>query len=118
MSTTSSDLHLGLVKLGSMFSIEANGYSAAAESDLDLISANAGDDRRVQQLRQLLLSQLDLIQKQSEVILTKEQIIKELKRDNEVLQKRVASLEQAEKFTKAKSGAKIISIIKKEDPTD
>ena len=64
----SSELHLGLVKLGTMFPLEE-----------DLISANAGDDRRVQQLRQLLLSQLDLIQKQSEAIVTKDNHIKELK---------------------------------------
>lgn len=99
MSAASSDLHLGLVKLGSMFSIE---------QDLDLISANAGDDRRVQQLRQLLLSQLDLIQKQSEVILTKDQIIKELKRDNEALQKRVAILETATEKIKTKHQQKFI----------
>ena len=68
----SSELHLGLVKLGTMFPLEE-----------DLISANAGDDRRVQQLRQLLLSQLDLIQKQSEAIVTKDNHIKELKRENE-----------------------------------
>ena len=52
----SSDLHLGLVKLGNSVPVQ------------DLIKANANDDRRVQHLRQLLLSQLDLIQKQSEVI--------------------------------------------------
>merc|ERR1712141_900039 len=71
----SSDLtQLSLVK---MFALDQ------PEQDLDLIqSANAGkggnDDRRVQQLRQLLLSQLDLIQKQSEVIVAKDQQLKEL----------------------------------------
>merc|ERR1711890_213284 len=72
----SSDLtQLSLVK---MFALEQ------PEQDLDLIqSANAGnDDRRVQQLRQLLLSQLDLIQKQSEVIVAKDQQLKELKNQN------------------------------------
>jgi len=80
----SSELHLGLVKLGTMFPLEE-----------DLISANAGDDRRVQQLRQLLLSQLDLIQKQSEAIVTKDNHIKELKRENESLKKKVTSLEKS-----------------------
>ena len=70
----SSDLHLGLVKLGNPVPVP------------DLIKANASDDRRVKQLRQLLLSQLDLIHKQSEVIAAKDQQIKELKRENESLQ--------------------------------
>jgi len=57
-------------------------------------SANAAkaagkDDRRVQQLRQLLLSQLDLIQKQSEVIVAKDHQLKELKIENESLQIKV-----------------------------
>ena len=70
----SSDLHLGLVKLGSPVPIP------------DLIKANANDNRHDKQLRQLLLSQLDLIHKQSEVIAAKDQQIKELKRQNENLQ--------------------------------
>lgn len=83
MSTT-SELHLGLVKLGTMFPFEE-----------DIISANAGDDRRVQQLRQLLLSQLDLIQKQSEAIVAKDHAIKELKRENDSLKKKVNTLEKS-----------------------
>merc|ERR1712039_274907 len=69
------------------------------EQDLDLIkSANTGnDDRRVQQLRQLLLSQLDLIQKQSEVIVAKDQQLKELKIQNESLQVKVGDLSTPEK---------------------
>ena len=68
-------------------------FALDPEKDLDLISANAGnDDRRVQQLRQLLLSQLDLIQKQSEVIVAKDQQLKELRRENEQMQIRVATL--------------------------
>ena len=86
MSTTSSELHLGLVKLGAMFPFEE-----------DIISANASDDRRVQQLRQLLLSQLDLIQKQSESLVAKDHTIKELKRENEGLKKKVTSLEKSAK---------------------
>ena len=86
MTTTTSELHLGLVKLGSMFPFEE-----------DIISANAGDDRRVQQLRQLLLSQLDLIQKQSESLVAKDHTIKELKRENEALKKKVTSLEKSAK---------------------
>merc|ERR1712223_304137 len=79
----SSDLQLSLVK---MFALDP-------EKDLDLISANAGnDDRRVQQLRQLLLSQLDLIQKQSEVIVAKDQQLKELKNENETLIIKVGGL--------------------------
>ena len=69
------------------------------EQDLDLIkSANTGnDDRRVQQLRQLLLSQLDLIQKQSEVIVAKDQQLIELKIQNESLQVKVGDLSTPEK---------------------
>lgn len=97
MTTTTSELHLGLVKLGSMFPFEE-----------DIISANAGDDRRVQQLRQLLLSQLDLIQKQSESLVAKDHTIKELKRENEALKKKVTSLE--------KSAKKQAAVIAKADP--
>merc|ERR1712018_556950 len=93
----SSELHLGLVKLGTMFPLEE-----------DLISANAGDDRRVQQLRQLLLSQLDLIQKQSEAIVTKDNHIKELKRENEVLKKKVTSLEKSAAATSNKKTTVVV----------
>ena len=55
------------------------------------LSANAGnDDRRVQQLRQLLLSQLDLIQKQADVIVAKDQQIKDIRNENETLKIKVA----------------------------
>jgi len=87
----SSDLHLGLVKLGNSVPVQ------------DLIKANANDDRRVQHLRQLLLSQLDLIQKQSEVIAAKDQQIRELKRQNENLQ---SQLEQHPKSSKSRKQAK------------
>lgn len=85
----SSDLHLGLVKLGQV--------------NPDLIKANASDDRRVQHLRQLLLSQLDLIQKQSEVIASKDQQIRELKRQNETL---LESQEESQKPSKTRKQAK------------
>jgi male-specific lethal 1 len=56
------------------------------------LSANAGnDDRRVQQLRQLLLSQLDLIQKQADVIVAKDQQIKDIRNENETLKIKVAA---------------------------
>jgi len=88
------------------------------EKDLDLISANAGnDDRRVQQLRQLLLSQLDLIQKQSEVIVAKDQQIKEIKKENERLLKKVATLPSsavAKTSTNEKSNKKTKVVVKKE----
>ena len=89
----SSDLHLGLVKLGNPVPVQ------------DLIKANANDDRRVQHLRQLLLSQLDLIQKQSEVIAAKDQQIRELKRQNENLQ---SQLEQHPKSSKSRKQVRII----------
>jgi len=81
------------LKLVKMFALDH------PEQDIDLIkSANAGkDDRRVQQLRQLLLSQLDLIQKQSEVIVAKDQQLKELKIQNESLQVKVGDLSTTEK---------------------
>jgi len=67
-------------------------FALDPEQDLDLISANAGnDDRRVQQLRQLLLSQLDLIQKQADVIVAKDQQIKDIRNENETLQLKVAA---------------------------
>ena len=66
-------------------------FALDPEQDLDLISANAGnDDRRVQQLRQLLLSQLDLIQKQADVIVAKDQQIKDIRNENETLKIKVA----------------------------
>ena len=89
----SSDLHLGLVKLGNPVPVQ------------DLIKANANDDRRVQHLRQLLLSQLDLIQKQSEVIAAKDQQIRELKRQNENLQ---CQLEQHPKSSKSRKQVRIL----------
>lgn len=55
--------------------------------------SNAGDDRRVQQLRQLLLSQLDLIQKQSDALANKDQQLTVLQQDNERLHKRMASMQ-------------------------
>jgi len=81
------------LKLVKMFALDH------PEQDIDLIkSANAGkDDRRVQQLRQLLLSQLDLIQKQSDVIVAKDQQLKELKIQNESLQVKVGDLSTPEK---------------------
>jgi len=88
----SSDLHLGLVKLGNSVPVQ------------DLIKANANDDRRVQHLRQLLLSQLDLIQKQSEVIASKDQQIRELKRQNENLQNQLE--QQQPKSSKSRKQAK------------
>jgi len=83
------------------------------EQDLDLIkSANTGnDDRRVQQLRQLLLSQLDLIQKQSEVIVAKDQQLKELKIQNESLQVKVGDLSTPEKV-------KISTVIQEKNQKD
>ena len=92
----SSDLHLGLVKLGNPVPVQ------------DLIKANANDDRRVQHLRQLLLSQLDLIQKQSEVIAAKDQQIRELKRQNENLQ---SQLEQHPKSSKSRKQVRILKKI-------
>ena len=92
----SSDLHLGLVKLGNPVPVQ------------DLIKANANDDRRVQHLRQLLLSQLDLIQKQSEVIAAKDQQIRELKRQNENLQ---CQLEQHPKSSKSRKQVRILKKI-------
>lgn len=101
------------------------------EQDLDLIqSANAGkggnDDRRVQQLRQLLLSQLDLIQKQSEVIVAKDQQLKELKIENETLIIKVGDLSTPatnetstvtqEKTKKIKTTVKVESIEEEETP--
>ena len=78
----SSDLQLSLVK---MFALDP-------EQDFENISANAGnDDRRVQQLRQLLLSQLDLIQKQADVIVAKDQQIKDIRNENETLKLKVAA---------------------------
>ena len=78
----SSDLQLSLVK---MFALDP-------EQDFENISANAGnDDRRVQQLRQLLLSQLDLIQKQADVIVAKDQQIKDIINENETLKLKVAA---------------------------
>lgn len=90
---SSSDLHL--IK---MFS--------ALDEDVDFISNNTGGaGDRVQQLRQLLLSQLDLIQKQSEVILARDQQIKELRRENEDLSKKIQDLSTC--TTKASKKAKI-----------
>jgi len=118
----SSDLtQLSLVK---MFALDQ------PEQDLDLIqSANAGnDDRRVQQLRQLLLSQLDLIQKQSEVIVAKDQQLKELKNENETLIIKVGDLSTSatektstvtqEKTKKIKTTVKVESIEEDETPED
>ena len=92
----SSDLHLGLVKLGNSVPVQ------------DLIKANANDDRRVQHLRQLLLSQLDLIQKQSEVIASKDQQIRELKRQNENLQNQLE--QQQPKSSKSRKQVRISKI--------
>ena len=44
----------------------------------------------MQQLRQLLLSQLDLIQKQADVIVAKDQQIKDIRNENETLKLKVA----------------------------
>jgi len=100
------------------------------EKDLDLIqSANTGkDDRRVLQLRQLLLSQLDFIQKQSEVIVAKDQQLKELKIQNETLQIKVGDVFQPEevksstvtqeKTKKTKTAIKVESIEEEETPDD
>jgi len=100
------------------------------EKDLDLIqSANTGkDDRRVLQLRQLLLSQLDFIQKQSEVIVAKDQQLKELKIQNETLQIKVgdiwtpeevkSSTVTQEKTKKIKTAIKVESIEEEETPDD
>lgn len=100
------------------------------EKDLDLIqSANTGkDDRRVLQLRQLLLSQLDFIQKQSEVIVAKDQQLKELKIQNETLQIKVgdvwtpeevkSSTVTQEKTKKTKTAIKVESIEEEETPDD
>merc|ERR1711899_316384 len=100
----SSDLQLSLVK---MFALDP-------EKDLDLISANAGnDDRRVQQLRQLLLSQLDLIQKQSEVIVAKDQQLKELRRENEqLLQATLSSSAPTIKNGEKTKKTKVVSVKK------
>ena len=92
----SSDLHLGLVKLGNSVPVQ------------DLIKANANDDRRVQHLHQLLLSQLDLIQKQSEVIASKDQQIRELKRQNENLQNQLE--QQQPKSSKSRKQVRIPKI--------
>jgi len=100
------------------------------EKDLDLIqSANTGkDDRRVLQLKQLLLSQLDFIQKQSEVIVAKDQQLKELKIQNETLQIKVgdiwtpeevkSSTVTQEKTKKIKTAIKVESIEEEETPDD
>merc|ERR1712223_1246643 len=122
LNIMSSDLtQLSLVK---MFALDQ------PEQDLDLIqSANAGnDDRRVQQLRQLLLSQLDLIQKQSEVIVAKDQQLKELKNENETLIIKVGGLSTPatektstvtqEKTKKIKTTVKVESIEEEEKPED
>ena len=52
---------------------------------------DGNDDRRVQQLRQLLLSQFDLIQKQADVIVAKDQQIKDIRNENETLKLKVAA---------------------------
>lgn len=100
MTTTNNDIQLGLVKLGTMFPSTPN-------DQLDLISSNAGDDRRVHLLRQLLLSQLDLIQKQSETISAKDQKLKELQHENDGLRQRVADLESASKAATKLAKSKI-----------
>ena len=67
-------------------------FALDPEQDFENISANAGnDDRRVQQLRQLLLSQFDLIQKQADVIVAKDQQIKDIRNENETLKLKVAA---------------------------
>ena len=67
-------------------------FALDPEQDFENINANAGnDDRRVQQLRQLLLSQLDLIQKQADVIVAKDQQIKDIRNENETLKLKVAA---------------------------
>merc|ERR1712223_2050006 len=112
LNIMSSDLtQLSLVK---MFALDQ------PEQDLDLIqSANAGnDDRRVQQLRQLLLSQLDLIQKQSEVIVAKDQQLKELRRENEqLLQATLSSSAPTIKTGEKTKKTKVVSV-KKESIED
>ena len=89
-------------------------FALDPEKDLDLISANAGnDDRRVQQLRQLLLSQLDLIQKQSEVIVAKDQQLKELRRENEqLLQATLSSSAPTIKTGEKTKKTKVVSVKK------
>ena len=118
----SSDLQLSLVK---MFALDP-------EQDFENISANAGnDDRRVQQLRQLLLSQLDLIQKQADVIVAKDQQIKDIRNENETLKLKVAAflsppapaktastLVSGEKSKKPKVVIKEESIEEIEEPED
>lgn len=78
---SSSDLHL--IK---MFS------ALDPQQDVDFMSSNSNVVDRVQQLRQLLLSQLDLIQKQSEVIVAKDQQIKELRKENADLSKKIQDI--------------------------
>lgn len=115
----SSDLQLSLVK---MFALDP-------EQDFENISANAGnDDRRVQQLRQLLLSQLDLIQKQADVIVAKDQQIKDIRNENETLKLKAAAflsppaktstLVSGEKSKKPKVVIKEESIEEIEEPED
>merc|ERR1712156_320429 len=97
------------LKLVKMFALDH------PEQDIDLIkSANAGkDDRRVQQLRQLLLSQLDLIQKQSEVIVAKDQQLKELRRENEqLLQASLSSSAPTIKTGEKTKKTKVVSVKK------
>ncbi len=101
---TSTELHL--VKMFSSISPQREG----------LISSSSSGNDRVQALRQLLLSQLDLIQKQSEVIVAKDHQIKELKKEIDKLNKK---LNECEKSKSLKSKIKDIKIeersIKTED---
>ena len=98
-------------------------FALDPEQDIDLMTGSPGkngDDRRVQQLRQLLLSQLDLIQKQSEVIVTKDQQIKELRHEKEALHEKinVLSKEKSRKSGVAKAVVKkeiVEEVIKHEE---
>ena len=92
---------------------------------------DGNDDRRVQQLRQLLLSQFDLIQKQADVIVAKDQQIKDIRNENETLKLKVAAflsppapaktasiLVSGEKSKKPKVVIKEESIEEIEEPED
>lgn len=108
-------------------------FALDPEQDIELMSSKSpgkSDDRRVLQLRQLLLSQLDLIQKQSEVIVAKDQQIKELRSENECLNDKIselvaASKEKSEKSRKSKTSSKqqqkeivVEEVEKQDEPID
>lgn len=106
-TTRSPDLHqLGLVRLAC-----SNSSDMFPEHNYNVHASN--DKRQVVQLRQLLFSQLDLIQKQSDAIVNKDQQLLKLKRENDRLQLRLATMEdrmeaatQAAVKAKAKAAAK------------